>query len=256
MDKHRVQHHFAAAAHSYDAHASVQRQAAQHLAQRIAARWPDARRVFEIGCGTGNLTEQLLLACPHAEVLATDLASDMLRVCAERLASPAGPRLRWAQLDGENAHVGGHELVASSLAIQWFNDPLGALRRLHAQGVHLAIATLIDGTFAEWRQAHAQLGLADGVQPFVSQAALAALAHELSAASPATGGASLTIDTLQAHHAQAIDFVRALKGIGAHTPRSGHQPAPLGRVLRQFPHGITISYRVAYLLIDAPTQPR
>ena len=32
---------------------------------------------------------------------------------------------------------------------------------------------------------------------------------------------------------------------------SDMSPAPLTKVLRQFPHGITVSYRVAYLLVES-----
>lgn len=238
MDKQRVGHSFDGAALTYDALAVVQRQAAQHLAHAMASRWPQLGRIHEIGCGTGNLTALLAQAYPHADLWATDLAEGMLHACEQRL----GARARYALQDGETADVEGFDLVASSLAFQWFDDQATAIRRLHAQGPRLAVATLIEGTFAEWKTAHAQLGLQDGVLPFMSEAALRALCQDI--------GADLHIETLQESYAQAMDFVRAIKGIGAGTPRPGHRPAPLGKVLRAFPNGITVSYRVAYVLAD------
>ncbi|MDE2076978.1 MAG: methyltransferase domain-containing protein [Burkholderiales bacterium] len=236
MDKHRVEQSFDDAASAYDRHAVIQRVAARHLADRIQTRWPHLNRIVEIGCGTGNLTQWLAPAYPVADYLATDLAPGMLEACARRM----GSRLRYAQVDGEQAECTGHDLVASSLAFQWFDDPVGAIRRLHAQHVRLGIATLVEGTFVEWKAAHARLGLDDGVLPFSSEADFQKLAQDL--------GATVDFETIQEPYPQAMDFVRAIKAIGAGTPRPGHRPAPLGKVLRQFPEGITVSYRVAYLL--------
>ncbi len=238
MDKQRISHSFAAAARAYDQHAVVQRQAAQHLAQRIVARWPHVSSIFEIGCGTGNLTARLALAYPQADILATDLAPAMVQACQQHL----GDLVRYAQLDGEQADASGFDLAVSSLAFQWFDDPSAAIRRLWEQGPRLAIATLLDGTFAEWKAAHAQLGLQDGVLPFMTEAHLQSLCDEI--------GASYDVETLHESYPQAMDFVRAIKGIGAGTPRDGHRPAPLSKVLRAFPDGITVSYRVAYVLAD------
>ncbi|WP_374593542.1 methyltransferase domain-containing protein [Aquabacterium sp.] len=244
MDKTRVRHHFAAAAHSYDAHAVIQRAVAQRLADAIAARWPTLGEVIEVGCGTGNLTRALLRTDAAARIVATDLAPAMLDVCARQLGAEARGRVRYAVADGETLQAPAGALVASSLAFQWFDDPLAAVRRLHAQGARVAVATLVDGTFDVWRQAHARLGLEDGVLPLLDEPAWRAQAQAL--------GAQVTFDTLSQPFDDPLDFVRALKGIGAGTPRPGHRPVPLARVLRQFPQGLVARYRVAYWLSAPP----
>lgn len=242
MDKQRIQARFGHAAQAYDHYAHIQKTAAQHLAERIQARWPELRRVLELGCGTGNLTQRLLRAYPTAHMHATDLAPDMLQACQAACSADQLARMQFSTLDAESANAQDYDLVASSLAFQWLDKPLAACSRLHNQGARLAIATLVDGTFAEWKAAHQTLGLTDGVLPFLGEGCLQRWAH--------THGAVLHIETLTETYPQAIDFVRAIKHIGAHTPREGHRPAPLAKVLRQFPHGITVSYRMAYLLVD------
>lgn len=250
MDKQRIERNFAGAAADYDRHATIQRQAAARLAGLIALAFPRVARILEIGCGTGNLTRDLLRAYPEATLCATDLASSMLLVCAAHTPPSELARMTFRHADGEDLPSHGHDLVASSLAFQWFDDPLGALRRLHAQGGSLGVATLVEGTFSEWKAAHAELGLVDGIRHFVSESELRALAQDL--------GGQLVFETIREHHPHAVDFVRSIKGVGAATPRPGHQPARLRQVLRRFPQGISASYRVAYLLISdrgAPSSP-
>lgn len=246
-DKQRIAATFASAAPAYDAHAVVQRLAAQHLAQLVRAQWPHAQRVVDIGCGTGNLTEHLARAYPQADILATDMAPAMVQACRQRMAAlgagmGTGTGVRFAVLDGEHMDCSAADLVASSLVFQWFSDQAGALARLAAQVPRLAVATLLDGTFGEWKAAHAALGVDDGVRAFMSEAALRALCVQL--------GARLEVATVQEHYPDVLQFVRALKAIGAGTARPGHSPAPLRRVLRAFPHGITARYRVAYVLAE------
>lgn len=255
-DKQRIAATFAAAAPDYDAHAVVQRHVARQLAQRVCAQWPNSapspavQRIVEIGCGTGNLTEHLRKAYPHADLLATDMAASMVQACRQRVAvleqcggpSESAGHMRFAAADGEHLDCSGVDLVASSLVFQWFADPTAALQRLAAQTPRLAVATLLDGTFEEWKAAHTRLGLDDGVRPFMTEAALRSVCVRT--------GARCAVETVQEHYPDVLQFVRSLKAIGAGTARPGHRPAPLRRVLGAFPDGITASYRVAYVLAE------
>lgn len=252
-DKQRIAATFAAAAPDYDAHAVVQRHAAQQLAQRACAQWPNrpgspaVQRIVEIGCGTGNLTEHLLKAYPHTDLLATDMAPAMVQACRQRMTALGaavgvgeGMGVRFAVADGEHLDCSAADLVASSLVFQWFADQAAALARLVAQVPRLAVATLLDGTFVEWKAAHATLGVDDGVRDFMGEDSLRALCAQM--------GAQLEVETVQEHYPDVLQFVRSLKAIGAGTARPGHRPVSLRRVLGAFPDGITVSYRVAYVL--------
>lgn len=239
-----VAQRFGRAAASYDAHSGVQRHAAQHLADLIAAApLPQGPQILEIGCGTGHLTQLLARRIATADFLATDIAPAMVAACRERL-----PQLRYAVMDGERPAVaGGFDLVCANLAAQWFGD-LGAtiarLAALLAPGGVLALATVGEHTFGEWRAAHRALGLAAGTPDYPSVARLTGLF-------PAAGELAMDEERYVDHPGSPLDFLRALRAIGADTPAAGHRALSAGelrRVLRQLGDAPAVTYHLHYAL--------
>lgn len=231
---------------AYDGSARVQALVARALAEAVAARKPAAASVLEIGCGTGLLTAALLPRLAHESWLATDIAPAMIGRCRARLG--AVPGLCHAVMDGERpALAPGFDLVVSSLAAQWFLDQPAAFRGLagllRPDGL-LAVATLVEGTFAEWRAAHEALGLPCATPRFPPAEALAGLAIEGCTT-------DLTLERVGERHADGTAFLQALRAIGAQTGRSAPlSPGALRRVLRRFEaQGASVTYAVATLLV-------
>lgn len=225
---------FSAAA-DYDRHARVQRLVARRLAAQIAdLPLPPAPRVLEIGCGTGFLTEALVEQGLASRGLITDISPEMVERCRARVGESDGRR--FAVLDGEyGTPEGQFDIVCSSLAMQWFDDHAGAFARMSgwlAPGGHCIVTTLGAGSFAEWRAAHAAEGLEPGTPAFQA-------AENLT---------PQRIDRYVETHESALDFMRSLKAIGAHTAAHRHRPLPpsaLRRVMRHFEAGGgAVSYEV------------
>lgn len=246
-EKRLVQAAFSRAA-QYDSVATVQAEAATRLAHKIAARLPAApARILEIGCGTGLLSRQLAAAFPAAHLTLTDISPAMLERCRARL----GPGPTYRLLDGEMADgiEGPFDLIASSLAMQWFADLPGSLARLTRllpPGGRLVFATLGRHSFKEWRGAHQALGLPCGLHhypgpaDFPPQAGLAAHIEE---------------EMIAEHHASGQAFVQALKTLGAATPRPGYRPLPPGafrRLLARLEGDFAVTYHILYVEIAAP----
>lgn len=200
---------------SYDRHAAVQRDVANRLAARIRALdlRPDPT-LLEIGCGTGFLGEGLVGRLPFARYTMTDIAPGMLDRARQRF--DGRPNIAFAVMDGADPNLEGpFDLICSSLAMQWMPD-LGAavlrLRRLLAPNGRLVFTTLAAGSFAEWRAAYG--AATPGTPDYPSADALAAL------------GLEVTTETFEHRYDRATDFLRALKAIGAGTPKPGYQPLP------------------------------
>lgn len=238
---------FGKAATRYEEHAAVQRVAAERLAERVARLpLPPRPRVLEIGCGTGFLSRALRERIGPADWLLTDLSPDMLARCRVALDDPADCAFRL--LDGESPHLDGpFDLIVSSLALQWFRDPAAALARwvgLLAPGGRIAVATLAADSFREWREAHHALGLEAGVPAYPTR-------HALDRLWPKGGTGSVEEERLRRRHADGLEFLAELKGIGAHLPAEGRRPLPPGalrRVLRRLerPEGLTMTHHIAY----------
>lgn len=239
----RVAARFDCAAATYDDHSAIQRAAAQRLAAQIAgAGLPPRPRVLEIGCGTGHLTRRLSIHLPGAHILATDIAPGMVAACRAGL-----PHLDFAVMDGAHLAVTGpFDLICASLAAQWFDHLPATLAHLAARlapGGLLALSLLGENTFHAWRTAHLRLGLPVGARSFPSVA-------DYEAAFP-PGNLQLTVEQFLDRPPSALDFLRALRAIGADTPAPGHTPLTPGhlrQVLRTLDPMPDITYEVVYAL--------
>jgi malonyl-CoA O-methyltransferase len=165
----------------------------------------------------------------------------MLERCRARIGD--GPR--YQVVDGERPRglVGPFDLIASSLAFQWFVDLQGGLDRLGdllAPGGRMMFATLGEKTFIEWRDAHAALGLACGTPEYPSVAGFPW---------PAEGSHRMDEELVRQPYADGHDFVKTLKALGAGEPAPGHRPLSAGafrRLLHSLDDGFTATYHVLY----------
>ena len=152
--KQGIRRNFARRARSYDRHAGMQRLMAQSLAAAVGERLAQARRILEIGCGTGYLTSLLRQANREARLVALDLDAALVAAARRRLGPGAG--VAWLVADGETPIRGEYDLIIANATFQWFTHPgetLAALYRNLAPGGVLAFSTLGPRTFQELAEA-------------------------------------------------------------------------------------------------------
>ena len=226
---------FAAHAEDYERGACLQAEIAEKLSRLLPEL--EQPKVLEIGCGTGYLTRHLLEYYPQGDFLITDLAPEMLAQCRKRMDGAYGQSCRFAVMDGEVPDCGAeYDLIALSMILQWFSKPVEGLQRLKAllkPGGRLLFATTGADSFPEWRGALDACGLRHGL---IAMPQLPGVVEQ---------------ETRLVDYGGGVAFLRALKAIGATTPRRGYEPLPPGRLraaLRCFEraHEGQISWRIVY----------
>ncbi|GEP10800.1 methyltransferase domain-containing protein [Methylobacterium gnaphalii] len=236
-------------ADEYDGDARIQAVVADGLAATIAAApLAPSPRTLEIGCGTGFLTRALRSRIPVGPMLATDIAPAMIARCRTRIGAAAD--LHFAVMDAERpAMAPGFDLIASSLAAQWFVDLPGTLAGLCAllrSGGLLAVTTLAAGTFREWDAAQEAVGRVSATPAYPTIDALRAMRF-------AACRTEIRLEDVRETHEDGAAFLRALRAIGAQTPSdltAARSPGQLRRALRAFDaRGATVTYAVATCLI-------
>jgi len=222
----------------YDSAAFVQAEVARRLAERLSG---NPKKILEIGCGTGLLSEHLAARFPNAELVLTDISPKMLAQAQARLGQGATYRLMDGQWPEPPEKF---DLIASSLAFQWFDDLPGALARLGgllAPGGMLAFATLGANSFTQWRQAHEEMGLHCGLRDYVAAENF-----------PWPDGFSfqLKAESIEEAHPNGRSFIRGMKTLGAAVSPAGHKPVGAGKfraLLARFSSGFTAQYEILFV---------
>lgn len=246
MDKSAIAAAFGRAASTYDAVSEVQALAARRLAALLQGGAANPA-ILDLGCGTGHLALALRTHDPAAAITLADIAPPMLAAARAKLDLPA------VAADAEQLPFApqSFDIIASNLALQWVENlpaTLQSLARLLKPGGTLAVTTLLDQSWSEWRAAHRALGLESAMQRFPSESALRAalpFAH------------AITTATILRPYRKGREFLRDIARLGAGA-RAGDAlpPRDLSRVISQFEsQGAVASYQIATIVIRRPARP-
>jgi malonyl-CoA O-methyltransferase len=154
IDKQQARRAFNRAAATYDAVAELQNEIGGRLIERLDYIRLQPARILDLGAGTGAFSGALLKRYRKADVIALDIAENML----QRVPSRAGwfRRPRCVCADGESLPFADNsfDLIFSNLMLQWCVDlesALTELRRVLAPGGLLMFTTLGPDTLMELR---------------------------------------------------------------------------------------------------------
>ncbi|MEH0002016.1 MAG: methyltransferase domain-containing protein [Holosporaceae bacterium] len=142
------------ASHSYDAHATVQKQCARHIAKLTQQTWQGPLKghkgptVLDVGTGTGFVPQLLRPHFPKALFILNDIAANMLQTAHTNLA--AHNRLQCLLGDIETCNLPPVDIVTASLSLQWVQNLEHTLFRLSKTARLTVFATLLEGTFHSW----------------------------------------------------------------------------------------------------------
>ncbi len=155
-NKEVIRNAFSRGAGSYDHYAFVQ----QKIAGLLFENLPNSsemykKRIFEIGCGTGIISEKLLRNYPDSKICMTDISPQMVNMCKLKLISVPHSGAWFKVLDAEYDDIGNSfDLIVSSLTAHWFDDIHASIQKITDAlnpGGMLVMSYLTNDSFPEWR---------------------------------------------------------------------------------------------------------
>ncbi len=166
----RVASSFGQAARTYDACAELQRRVAQWLFEGVRAELAcsSVKQVVDLGCGTGYCTEWLSHFFRSANLIALDIAPEMVAFTAGRVPSAKAFLARAEELPLPTESV---DLLVSSLAMQWAEDPglwFSEINRVLSPGGMALLTTFGPASLLELKHAWAKVDGRKNVNTFFS----------------------------------------------------------------------------------------
>jgi malonyl-CoA O-methyltransferase len=227
IDKRQARRAFNRAAATYDAVAELQNEIGGRLIERLDYIRLQPTRILDLGAGTGAFCGALLQRYRKADVIALDIAENML----QRVQSRAGwfRRPRCVCADGESLPFedNSFDLIFSNLMLQWCVDlesALAELRRVLAPGGLLMFTTFGPDTLMELR---ASWEVVDGythVNSFIDM-------HDVGDSLLKTRWAEPVMDSerITVTYRKLRTLMEDLKQIGAHNVTLGRPGGLTGR---------------------------
>ena len=254
FDRKLVRQAFNQAADSYDSAAVLQREILNRLLEALEPVRHDPAVILDAGCGTGEACPALHRRYRRAQIVAMDIADNMLRHARRRGGLLHRPDCLCADIEQLPLADASIDLIFSNLALQWVNDlpaTLAECYRVLAPGGLLVFSTFGPDTLKELRQCWQQVDDAVHVNHFIDMHDIGDSLLQAGLADPVMSAEYITVT-----YQQATTLMQDLRDIGANVTAAGHRqglltPSSLKRVCDAYEQfrrddGLPASYEVIY----------
>ncbi|MFM9890404.1 MAG: methyltransferase domain-containing protein [Rickettsiales bacterium] len=249
-----LQQNFSRHAAQYEARAHFQRTQCARVADAALMLLPAHARVLDVGCGTGMFRTLTAEKRPHWQWIGLDIAPGM---CAQAQRMGVVLQANAASIPLADASV---DAVVSSLCLQWvpdLNAAMGELQRVLRPGGRAMIATLVEGTLDELREAATHAALRLSLLPMRTVSAYRAAIENVG-----LGIVSADCRADVEHYATVSNLLNTMRGIGAGSAEIRHGASLTGAerwrgMLRAYeakrgPQGLPVSWHTWFAVVSKP----
>lgn len=255
IDKKRVINAFNKAATQYDKVAQLQQTVAIELISLLSFSPATPITILDIGSGTGYLLKLLNKKFSQSQIIAIDIASQMLEI---NKAINESSQLSYLCTDTEKLALDNNvaDLIISNMALHWCNNLEKTLQELHRvlkAGGHIHIATLGPKTLYELRECWQLIDNNQHVNDFIKPTTLKSLLIDLKFK-------NINIETNIVHqqYKTVYDIMKNLKTLGASNNNFGRPKTLVGKQkfkqlayhyekFRNDKNQLPVSYEVIYV---------
>jgi malonyl-CoA O-methyltransferase len=248
-DKRRMAKAFNRAAMHYDEAAVLQRIVGEQLLERLDLVKLSPAMVLDVGAGTGLQAEGLLRRYGGAQVIALDLAPEMLSRARRRVGGSLPQALErmlggiWRRFQGRFSHfvcgdaehlpLANHsvDLIFSNLTLQWcwtLDSVFAEFQRILKPGGLLTFTTLGPDTLRELREAWSRVDNYQHVNPFMDM-------HDIGDGLIRAGFIEpvMDVERYTLTYPDVYKLMGDLKMLGAQTVGSGRREGLMGKKRQQ-----------------------
>ena len=242
LDKQQARLAFERAALTYDEAAALQREIGQRLIERLQLIRLQPVAILDLGAGTGTFSKALLQRYRKADVIALDVALNMLRHTQRRGRWFRKPRCVCSDAERLPFADDSFDFIFSNLMLQWCMDlesVFTELRRVLAPGGLLMFTTLGPDTLKELRASWEAVDGYTHVNSFIDM-------HDVGDALVNTHWAEPVMDTerITVTYREVRTLMQDLKHLGAHNVTVGRPRGLTGKQRWQQVAGAYEQFRV------------
>jgi malonyl-CoA O-methyltransferase len=229
LDKKKVRKSFEQAAITYDASAVLQKEVASRLLERLDYIRLQPKAVLDLGCGTGVITADMLKRYPKADIVALDLALNMLKKTQQNTKGWFSKKPSCVCADAERLPFSDNsfDLLVSNLMLQWSNDlqlVFNGFQRVIAPNGLLMFTTFGPDTLKEMRESWAVVDNIPHTSQFIDM-------HDIGDALLKAGFSDPVMDmeVITMTYDSVRDVMKDIKNIGASNAVQGRSRGLMGK---------------------------
>lgn len=225
LDKKQIRQSFNKAAPGYDDAAVLQREVGTRMLQRMELIKIEPSTILDIGCGPGTQTASLTNLYKHADIIALDLAFNML----EQARSSNNPKQKFVCGDAETLPLKNNsvDLVFSSLTLQWcenLDNVFAEIQRILKPDGLLMFSTLGPDTLHELRSSWKSADNYNHVNAFMDMHDIGDGLLRYRFSDPV-----MDIENIVVTYQDVFTLMKDLKTLGAHNVTQGRPTGLTGK---------------------------